>query len=73
MQVRRIELTVQDPEVIVASKLTGQKVRPQDRLDIAAVLDCGTPIDDARLRTLVGHRPERFEVYEAIRRGDEET
>lgn len=68
VRVRRMELPVQQPEVLVAAKLTGQKVRPQDELDIAGVVQSGVALDEARLRELVErHRPERFEVFLAIR------
>ena len=66
--VRRLAVPVQQPEVLIASKLTGQKVRPQDELDIAAVLQCGIELDQDLLRELVAARPERFEVFEEIRR-----
>lgn len=68
VRVRQVELPIQQPEVLVAAKLTGQKVRPQDELDIAGVLESGIALDEVRLRELVGARPERFEVYETIRR-----
>jgi hypothetical protein len=68
VRVRRLEVPVQQPEVLVAAKLTGQKVRPQDELDIAAVFQSGTPIDAEQVRTFVAARPERFEVFEEIRR-----
>ena len=68
VRVRAVELPVQDPEVLVAAKLTGQKVRPQDELDIAAVLESGVPLDEIRLRKLVAIHPERFAVFEEIKR-----
>jgi hypothetical protein len=66
VRVRDVELPVQQPEVLVAAKLTGQKIRPQDELDIAGVLQSGAPLDEALLQLVAG-RPERFEVFEAIR------
>ena len=66
-RVRRLDVPVQDPEVLVAAKLTGHKVREQDELDVTAVLESGVAIDEQRLRALVSFRPERFDVYEAIR------
>jgi hypothetical protein len=67
VQVRRLELPVQQAEVLVAAKLTGQKVRPQDELDIAGVLQSGVPLDEDRLRDLLSPRPDRFDVYLAIK------
>lgn len=67
VRVRGVALTVQQPEVLVAAKLTGQKVRPQDELDVAGVLQAGVVLDEALLRNLVAARPERFEVFVAIR------
>jgi hypothetical protein len=67
VRVRHVDLPVQKPEVIVAAKLTGQKVRPQDELDIAGVLQSGTPLDEGLLERLVAARPERFDVFLAIR------
>jgi hypothetical protein len=68
VRVRQLELPVQEPEVLVAAKLTGQKVRPQDELDIAGVLQSGVVLDDARLRRLVAARSDRFEIFLEIRR-----
>lgn len=67
VRVRRLELPVQEPEVLLAAKLTGQKVRPQDELDIAGVIQSGTPIDEARLRSFVSARPGRWATYLAIK------
>lgn len=67
VQVRQLDLPVQQPEVLVAAKLTGQKVRYQDDLDIMGVLQSGVKLDENRLRELVAARPERFQVFEAIR------
>lgn len=67
VRVRTLELPVQQPEVLVAAKLTGQKVRPQDELDIAGLLESGIKLDEVRLRELLAARPERFEIFEAIR------
>ena len=67
VRVRQVDLPVQQPEVLVAAKLTGQKVRPQDELDIAGVLQSGVVLDEARLQDLMSARPERFEVFLAIR------
>jgi hypothetical protein len=67
VRVRRLELPVQQPEVLVAAKLTGHKVRPQDELDIAGVLQSGTELDEDRLRGLLAAQPERFEIFVAIR------
>lgn len=41
VRVRAVDVPVQEPEVLLAAKLTGQKVRPQDELDIAGVLESG--------------------------------
>lgn len=67
VRVGAVDLPVQQPEVLIAAKLTGQKVRPQDELDIAGVLQSGVSLDESRLRELTSSRPERFEVYLAIR------
>jgi hypothetical protein len=67
VRVGAVALPVQQPEVLVAAKLTGQKVRPQDELDIAGVLQSGVPLDESRVRELTATRPGRFEVYLAIR------
>lgn len=67
VQVRRLDVPVQEPEILVAAKLTGQKVRPQDEVDIAGVIQSGTPIDEQRLAELVAARPGRFDVYVAIK------
>jgi hypothetical protein len=67
VRVGAVDLPVQEPAVLVAAKLTGQKVRPQDELDIAGVLQSGVPLDEPRLRQLTAARPERFDVYLAIR------
>ncbi len=66
-RVRRVEVPVQEPEVLVAAKLTGQKVRPQDELDIAGVIQSGIELDEVRLRQLLAGRPERFDIFVAIR------
>jgi hypothetical protein len=68
VRVGQLEIPVQEPEVLVAAKLTGQKVRPQDELDIAGVLQSGVEFDVARLRELVRARPERLETFDAIRK-----
>lgn len=67
VRVRSTEIPVQDPLVLLAAKLTGQKVRPQDELDIAGVIRSGTPIDEERLRDLVSGKAGRFDVYSAIK------
>lgn len=67
VRVRSIEIPVQNPVVLLAAKLTGQKVRPQDELDIAGVIQSGTPIDEERLRELVATKSGRFEVYAGIK------
>lgn len=67
VRVGSLDVPVQEPEVLVAAKLTGQKVRPQDELDIAGVLQSGINLDEARLRELITARPERFAIFEAIR------
>ncbi len=67
VQVRGLSVPVQQPEVLVAAKLTGQKVRPQDELDIAGVLQSGVELEEARVRELVAARPERFQIFVAIR------
>jgi hypothetical protein len=67
VQVRRLDLPVQEPEVLVAAKLTGHKVRPQDELDIASVLQSGVVLDEVRLRGLLAARPERLEIFLAIK------
>lgn len=67
VRVGTVDLPVQQPEVLVAAKLTGQKVRPQDELDIAGVLQSGVSLDESRLRELTATRPERLDVYLAIR------
>lgn len=67
VQVRRLALPVQEPEVLVAAKLTGQKVRPQDELDISGVVQSGAPLDEGRLRGLLSARPDRFDIYLAIK------
>jgi hypothetical protein len=65
--VRGLEVPVQEPEVLLAAKLTGQKVRSQDEFDIAGLVWSRIAIDEARLRQLVRARPERFDVYLAIK------
>ncbi|MBI4819459.1 MAG: hypothetical protein HY791_24520 [Deltaproteobacteria bacterium] len=67
VRVRKLDIPVQEPEVLLAAKLTGQKVRPQDQLDLAAVVSCRVPVDLNRLRELVAARPGRFELFEEIR------
>jgi hypothetical protein len=67
VRIGAVELPVQQPEVLVAAKLTGQKVRPQDELDIAGVLQSGVSLDEARVRGLTATRPGRFDVYVTIR------
>jgi len=68
VRVRQLELPVQEPEVLVAAKLTGQRVRPQDELDVAGVLQSDVALDEVRLRELLAARPDRFEVLVEIRR-----
>ncbi|MBI4704491.1 MAG: hypothetical protein HY744_25595 [Deltaproteobacteria bacterium] len=68
VRVRQIDLPVQEPEVLIAAKLTGQKVRPQDELDIAGVLQSGVMLDEVRLQDLVAARPSRFEVFVEVRK-----
>ena len=69
VQVRGLSVPVQQPEVLIAAKLTGQKIRPQDELDIAGVLQSGISLDEARLKDLVSHstHPDPFVVYLAIK------
>lgn len=68
VEVRRVDIPVREPEVLLAAKLTGHKIRPQDQLDIAGVVRSGVPLDEARLRELVtAAKPGRFEVFLAIR------
>lgn len=65
--VRGLHVPVQELEVLLAAKLTGQKVRSQDELDIAGLVWSRVAIDETRLRELVRARPDRFDVYLAIK------
>ncbi|MBI2377062.1 MAG: hypothetical protein HYV07_23885 [Deltaproteobacteria bacterium] len=67
VRVRRLELPIQEPHVLVAAKLTGQRLRPQDELDVAAMLQSGVVLDASRVKDLIAARPERFELFEALR------
>jgi hypothetical protein len=65
--VRGLELPIQEPEFLVAAKLTGQKIRPQDELDVAGVIQSGVGFDSDRVKELVRSHPGRFEAFLAIR------
>ncbi len=68
LEVRRVRLRVEAPEFLVAAKLTGHKIRPQDELDIVAVLRSGVAFDAERVKDLVAPWPGRFERLLALRR-----
>ena len=67
VRVRRLDVPVQEPEILLAAKLTGQKMRPQDEVDVAGVIQSGTPIDEPRLAALLASRPDRLDAYLAIK------
>jgi hypothetical protein len=67
VRIGQLEVSVQQPEVLVAAKLTGQKVRPQDELDIAGVLQSGVALDATLLENLLVAWPERFQHFLSIR------
>lgn len=52
---------------MVAAKLTGQEVWPQDELDVSALLQAAVVLDPSRVKDLVAFRPGRFAVFEEIR------
>jgi hypothetical protein len=67
VRVRQLELPVQEPEMLVAAKLTGHRVRPQDELDVLGVLYSRVELDDDRIREFLTSWPDRLQLFEELR------